>query len=557
MSTHRDELAQIELEVRGMTCDSCALHVEKALQGIDGVQDVEVPGWQSARATVRVASAVDAQALTAAVRDAGYTATVKTRRTGGGPASSNGRDSDYDLLVIGAGSGGFAAAIKGAELGARVGLINDGALGGTCVNVGCVPSKALIRAAEAWHKAGHHPFAGVETQAVALDWDAVRRQKDELVGQLRQEKYADVLAAYPEITFIPGRAQFQEDGSVLVNDQVLRARKVVITTGAHPRMLPIPGADEAGVLTSTSLMDLPELPESLIVLGGRAVALELGQTMARLGVQVVIVQRSSRLVPEHEPEIGRALKGYLEQEGIGVVTGVQVERIEREGNGRMVSTRVQGRPQVYRAEQVLMALGRQPNTAGMGLEQVGVELDKGGAIIVDAGMRSSHPDIYASGDVTTNPQFVYVAAKGGAVAAENALNGTGEVLDLFAMPEVVFTDPQVAMVGLTEAQAKAKGFDVITSELPLKYVPRALAARDTRGLIKLVADGASRRLLGAHILAAEGGEVVQAATLAVKFRLTLDHLTDTLFPYLTQVEGLKLAAQTFEKDVAKLSCCAA
>jgi mercuric reductase len=556
MSTHQDELTQIELDVRGMTCDSCALHVEQALQGIDGVQDVEVPGWQSAQATVRVASAVDAQALTAAVRDAGYTATVKTRKTGGGPASSNGRDSDYDLLVIGAGSGGFAAAIKGTELGARVGLINDGALGGTCVNVGCVPSKALIRAAEAWHKAGHHPFAGVETQALALDWDAVRRQKDALVGQLRQEKYANVLAAYPEITFIPGRAQFQEDGSVVVNDKVLRARKVVITTGAQPRMLPIPGADEAGVLTSTSLMDLPELPESLIVLGGRAVALELGQTMARFGVQVVILQRSSSLVPEHEPQIGRALKGYLEEDGIGVVTGVQVERIEREGNGRMVSTRVQGRPQVYRAEQVLMALGRQPNTAGMGLEQVGVELDKNGAIIVDAGMRTSHPDIYASGDVTTNPQFVYVAAKGGAVAAENALNGTGEVLDLFAMPEVIFTDPQVATVGLTEAEAKAKGFEVITSELPLKYVPRALAARDTRGLIKLVADGASRRLLGAHILAAEGGEVVQAATLAVKFRLTLDHLTGTLFPYLTQVEGLKLAAQTFEKDVAKLSCCA-
>jgi len=304
-------------------------------------------------------------------------------------------------------------------------------------------------------------------------------------------------------------------------------------------------------------MDLPELPRSLIVLGGRAVALELGQTMARFGVQVTVLQRSSRLIPDHEPEIARALKGYLEKEGIGVVAGVQVERIEREGNQRVVHACVQGRPMAYRAGQVLMALGRQPNTAGMDLEAVGVELDQNGAIIVDGQMRTSNPDIYASGDCTINPEFVYVAAAGGAIAVENALTGAGRVLDLSAMPAVIFTDPQVATVGLTEAQAREASYDVETSMLLLSYVPRALAARDTRGLIKLVADGATGRLLGAHILAAEAGEVVQSAVLAVKFGLTLDDLTGTLFPYLTQVEGLKLAAQAFSKDMAKLSCCAA
>ena len=395
------------------------------------------------------------------------------------------------------------------------------------------------------------------TQQVALDWDAVRGQKDELVTGLRQEKYADVLAAYPEITFIPGRARFQADGSVLVGERVIRARKYIITTGARPRMLPIPGVEESGVLNSTTLMDLPELPRSLIVLGGRAVALELGQTMARLGVQVTILQRSSRIIPEHEPELGRALKGYLEEEGMGVVTGVQVERIERQGDQRVVHVRVQGRPQAYRAEQVFMALGRQPNPANMGLEEVGVELDESSAIVVDGQMRTSNPDIYASGDCTINPDFVYVAAAGGAIAAENALTGAGRALDLSAMPAIIFTDPQVATVGLTEAQAREAGYDVQTSILPLSYVPRALAARDTRGLIKLVADGATGRLLGAHILAAEGAEVVQSAVLAIKFGLTLDDLTGTLFPYLAQVEGLKLAAQTFSKDVTKLSCCAA
>ncbi|MBI3958594.1 MAG: mercury(II) reductase [Chloroflexi bacterium] len=551
-------LEELELNVRGMTCKSCALHVTKALEGVAGIKEVVVPGWQSSQARVIVEEGVSVEAISAAVRDAGYSATVKSRKPVDRPTANNGGGdaSEYDLLVIGAGSGGFAAAIRGVELGGRVALVNDGTLGGTCVNVGCVPSKALIRSAEAWHRAGQHTFAGVTTRQEALDWDAMRSQKDSLVADLRQKKYADVLAAYPDITFIPGRARFQADGSVVVGDKVIHAHKYVITTGAQPRMMPIPGAVEAGVLTSTSLMDLPELPRTLIVLGGRAVALELGQTMARLGVQVVILQRSTRLIPEHTAEISRALREYLEEEGIGVVTGVQVERIERDGDERVVSVRVQGRPHVYRAEQVLMALGRQPNTSGMGLDVLGVELDHNGAIVVDGQMRTSHPDVYASGDCTTNPDFVYVAAAGGAIAAENALSGTGRMLDLSAMPAVIFTDPQVATVGLTEEQAKAQGYDVKATVVSMQYVPRALAARDTRGLIKLVADADSNRLLGAHILAPEAGEMVQTAVLAIRFGITLQDLRETLFPYLTNVEGLKLAALSFEKDVAMLSCCA-
>jgi mercuric reductase len=553
-----ESLEELELDVRGMTCASCAHHVTEALQGVKGIVEIEVPGWQSSRARVVAAKDVSAEAISAAVSEAGYAATVKSRRPVDTPTTSNGQSeaNDYDLLVIGAGSGGFAAAIRGVELGYRVALVNDGTLGGTCVNVGCVPSKALIRAAEAWHRAGQQTFAGVITRQESLDWDAVRNQKDSLVAELRQSKYADVLSAYPDITFIPGRARFQADGSVLVGDKLIRARKYIVTTGARPRILPIPGAEDAGVLTSTTLMELPHLPKSLIVLGGRAVALELGQTMARFGVQVVVLQRSNRLIPEHEAEISRALREALEAEGMGVVTGVQVERIEREGDERIVHVRVQGRPHTYRAEQVLMALGRQPNTAHMGLEDVGVELDESGAIIVNGQMRTSHPDIYASGDCTTNPDFVYVAAAGGGIAAENALTGAGRVLDLSAMPAVIFTDPAVATAGLTEAQAKEQGYDVQTSILPMSYVPRALAARDTRGLVKLVIDANTDRLLGVHILAPEAGEMIQTAVMALRFGATAQDLRDTLFPYLTNVEGLKLAALGLEKDLAMLSCCA-
>jgi len=463
---------------------------------------------------------------------------------------------DFDLIVIGAGSGGFAAAITASDLGKRVAMINAGTIGGTCVNVGCIPSKTLIRTAGAWHTTGHHPFKGVNTQQISLDWPTIRAQKDDLVASMRQNKYVDVLAAYPDVILIEGCASFQNNGSVQVDEQTYHASRYIIATGAQPRMLPIPGLEEAEPLNSTTLMDLEQLPKSLIILGGRAIALELGQTMARLGVEVLILQRSPRLVPEHEPEIGRAIKENFEREGIGVITGAQIERLSRNGENRVVHVRVMGKVREFRADQILLALGRQPNSQGLGLEQVGIKFDENGAIVVNEFQQTTNPFIYAIGDVTTNPEFVYVAAASGRVAAQNAFAGTQTPLDLSAMPAVIFTDPQIATVGLTEAEARTVGYEVQVSKVDLEHVARALAARDTRGFIKLVADAKSGQLLGAHVLAAEGGEVIQTATLAVKFGLSIDNLTDTLIPYLTQVEGLKLAAQAFTKDVTKLSCCA-
>jgi mercuric reductase len=548
----------IELRVGGMTCASCAQHVAHALEAVPGVERATVPGWQSAHATVLADENVTPNALVAAVQTAGYTATVQTQRTVNvqDAARQTAAGHDFDLLVIGGGAGGFAAAITASELGKRVGLVNVGTLGGTCVNVGCVPSKTLIRTAEAWHTAGHHAFRGVHTTSVRLDWPTIRAEKDSLVASLRQRKYVDVLAAYPDIVLIEGRAVFQPDGSVQAGERRYRASRYVIATGAQPRMLPIPGLSEAEPLNSTTLMGLDELPHSLIILGGRAIALEFGQMLAHLGVEVLIVQRSIRLIPDHEPEISRAVQDYLEQEGIGVLTGVQVERLSREGQTRVVHARLMGQQREFRADQVLMALGRHPNTHGLGLEHVGVTLDDNDAILVNEYQQTSNPVIYATGDVTANPEFVYVAAAGGALAARNAMTDAPQPLDLTTLPAVIFTDPQVATVGLTEAQARRSGYEVKASTLGLEHVPRAQAARDTRGLIKLVADMATGRLLGAHIVAADGGEVIQTATLAVKFGLALDDLTTTLFPYLTQVEGLKLAAQAFTRDVAKLSCCA-
>jgi len=461
---------------------------------------------------------------------------------------------DYDLAVIGAGSAGFSAAITAAEQGARVALIGHGTLGGTCVNVGCVPSKNLIRAAEAVHHARTASrFAGIQAKGRLADWRALVRQKDALVTSLRQKKYADLLPRYENIDYLEGRARLA-DGGVVVNGDFIKAAKLVIATGTRPALPAIPGIKDVPALTSTTAMELEFLPKSLLVIGGGYIGCEQAQMFARLGVEVTIACRS-RLLPSAEPEISEALTHYLIDEGIRIRAGLTYQSLARAGDGIAFTVLENEKEQTITAERLLVATGRTPNTDGLGLKEAGVTLNGDGTIRVDDHMQTSQPNIYAAGDVTGLNLFVYMAAYGAGIAAKNAL-GDAQLYNNHAMPWVVFTDPQVAGVGWTEAEARARGHETRISVLPLDQVPRALAARDTRGLIKLVADAPTNRLLGAHILAPEGADSIQTAALAIRHNLTIADLTDMIFPYLTTVEGLKLAALAFDKDVTKLSCCA-
>ncbi len=461
----------------------------------------------------------------------------------------------YDLAVVGAGSAGFSAAITAADEGAQVALIGHGTIGGTCVNIGCVPSKTLIRAAETLHQASAAGrFAGIRAKAQDDDWSATIRQKDELVAELRQSKYADLLPAYNNISYLEGPARLAE-GGVGVNGEFVKAERVIIATGARPAVPSIPGIEDVGYLTSTSALALEALPKSLLVIGGGYIGAELAQMFARLRVKVTIVYRS-KLLPAAEPEIAQALSGYFHDEGIELHCGVAYQSVKQTDIGVSLTVTKDGREELLAAERLLVATGRAPNIEGLGLKEAGVAQASNGSIRVDDRMRTTRSGVYAAGDVTGRDQFVYMAAYGAKLAAKNALNGNSLRYDNAAMPAVVFTDPQVASVGMTEAQARASGYDARVSVLPLSAVPRALAARDTRGLVKLVADGKTRKLLGAHILAPEGSDSIQTAALAIRHGLTFDDLAEAIFPYLTTVEGLKLAALAFDKDVAKLSCCA-
>lgn len=462
---------------------------------------------------------------------------------------------NYDLAVIGAGSAGFSAAITAADEGANVALIGYGLIGGTCVNVGCVPSKTMIRAAEALHGArAAERFIGIEGDARVTDWQQVVAAKDALVETLRQKKYIDLLPEYNGVAYREGAAQINA-GGVVVNGTDIRTDRIIITTGSSPSLPDIPGIAETPYLTSTTALELTELPRSLLVIGGGYIGCELAQMFARSGAAVTLITRS-RLLPEAEPEISDALTGYLEDEGIAVITGLSYHGIAKTGNGVALTIDRNGAVEEVEASQALLTTGRRPNTAGLGLEELGISVTPNGGIDVDDRMRTSKSGVYAAGDVTGRDQFVYMAAYGAKLAALNAMNGDSLVYDNTAMPWVVFTDPQVAGVGLSEAAAIEAGFETKTSIVPLDEVPRALAARDTRGLIKLVADKKTDRLLGAQIIAPEGADSIQTAVLAIKHGMTAKDLGETIFPYLTTVEGLKLAAQSFGKDIKKLSCCA-
>jgi mercuric reductase len=533
-------MAELALEIKGMTCDGCARHVEAALKQA-GATEASVD-WRRGRASVRGGD-VDRQALDEALAGTRYRVERALRPGGERPAADGRGAYDYDLIVIGSGGAAFAAAIRARDLGGRVLLVEQGTVGGTCVNVGCVPSKSLLADSERARLTG----APLLAEAVA--------RKVALVGQLRQEKYVGLLDAYG-IELREGRAELAGPHAVGLDGETLTAGAILVATGARPAVPPIPGLEETGYLTSTSALEVTDAPERLAVIGANAVGLELGQTFGNFGSRVTFLD-IARVAPFEEPEVSEAIRGVLEDHGHTVIEDARTERVRLEGGEKVLEGTHLGEPFELRVDEILVATSRVPNTEHLGLETVGVETDRRGAIVIDERQRTSVPSIWAAGDVTTQPQFVYVAAAGGAAAAENALGSGEERLDFRALPRIIFTAPTIASAGLTEAQAREAGFETDSRVLPLDAVPRALVNGDTRGLVKLVAEADGGRLLGASVVADGAGEVIQAAVLAIERGMTVRELASTWAPYLTMAEALKLAAQTFTRDVARLSCCAA
>ena len=457
-----------------------------------------------------------------------------------------------DLVVIGSGGAAMAAAIAARRAGKTVVLVEHATLGGTCVNVGCIPSKTLLAAAGARHSALGNPFPGAPTSSGGpVDLAALVAQKDELTSRLRQAKYADVAAAHG-FEVRPGHARFADPDTLLVNDQPLPSRAYLIATGSEPGDPQLPGLEQVDWLTSTTAMELAELPESLVIIGGGYVGMEQAQLFAHLGARVTLV---GRLAPAAEPELADTLRQVFADDAITVLEDRAVA-VEQTDSGRVVVVTAGGRrPSGVR---LLVATGRTPRTNGLGLDAAGVKTDEQGFVAVDAAQRSSNPRIFAAGDVSGAPQYVYVAAATGRVAALNATDTAGPrpaTVDYTGLPAVMFTRPQLASAGLSETQALAAGYRCDCRVLDLADVPRALANRDTRGVIKVVADAASGRMLGVHAAAEAAGEIMLAATYAITAGMTVDDVADTWAPYLTMAEGLRIAAGQFRNQMPT-SCCA-
>ena len=542
----------LSFRVSGMTCDHCARTVEKSLSTVDGVAACQV-SYPQGRGEATLSAPVPWETLRDAVRSRGYDLLPDTGSGSGSPPSPE----PLRVVIIGAGSGAFAAAIRASELGATVTLVERGTIGGTCVNVGCVPSKILVRQAQEAHQAAHPSFVGLTPASLSPSASLLARQRKLRVDELRKAKYSDILAELPGVAYLPGEARLLGAKEVEVRGPLgdttrLLADRILIATGSRPQVPPVPGLSETPFWTSTEALFSESIPPRLVILGGGFVAAEIGQSFQRLGAQVTVIMRGGHLLSRTDPDLGRDLQGFLAKEGIRFLTGAFPEEV-RFSDGLF---RVTMKGEVLEAEHLLVATGRIANTESLDLQRVGIETDSSGSVVVNERLETTLPGVYATGDCTTLPKFVYVAAAAGTRAATNMAGNGPVTLDLSVLPEVIFTDPQVATVGLTEAQAQAAGLSVETRTLPLDQVPRALANFETRGWIRMVAEAGSGRLLGVQILSPEAGEMIQTAALAISSGRTVDDIGGMLFPYLTMVEGLKLCAQSFRKEIGMLSCCA-
>lgn len=462
----------------------------------------------------------------------------------------------FDLIVIGGGAAGFAAATKADELKIKTAIINTGLpMGGTCVNVGCVPTKHLLAIGKEIYSSQQPKFSSVSQSESSFNFKKAVFDKDKLLKALRQKNYQDVLNSFKYVTWIEGKGMFESEHTVRVGDKIIEADKILIAAGCSTRVPNIKGLNEAGYLTNKEALSLTKLPSSLIILGGGPIGLEFAQIFSRLGSEVTLIEYSERILSMQEPEISELLKEYIEKEEIKIITSAKATKITKTKGQKEVTIEINGKIKIISASDILVATGVTGNIKGIGLEEIGIETEKDCHIRVNEFLQTNIPHIYAAGDCVCHMCLETVAAKEGKIAVENAFKEAKNKIDFSAVPYAVFTDPGVASVGLTEAQYMEKYHTCNCRTVYMDKVPKALAVNDSRGLIKIVTHHQTNKIMGVHILSPVGSEMIHAAVLAIKFGLTVDDIIDTVFVFPTFSEGIKIASQAFRRDISTMSCC--
>lgn len=471
----------------------------------------------------------------------------------------------FDLVILGSGSTAFAAALRAQEFGKTAVMIEERTTGGTCVNRGCLPSKNLIEAAKIIHDARHPRYPGLSPAELGLDFGKLIEQKDDVIHGYRKKKYESLTGG--QFTIEMGHAEFVDDRTVQVDGKRLTGDKILVATGARPVIPEIDGLREVPYLTSDLLtnneaMELRELPRSVIILGGGYIALELGQMLHRFGAEVTILERSAQLLSQgYELEVGEAIGEVFEKEGIKVITSAIPRTVRQDRNLTVVTIQVGDEPRQVRAEKLLVAAGRRPNSDRIAIEKAGVELDNKGQVRVNEYLRTNVPNIFAGGDVigrrVGSQMATPVGGQDGGIAVYNAFaDDEPRCVNHRVIPRTIFTNPQVATVGLTEQEAVDAGHRCWCNVVPMSLVPRAGAIRDTAGMIKMVADRDTGEVLGVSMVGNSAGEVIHEAAMGLRFHAKISDFIDLLHVYPTMAEALKIVAISHYKDPARLSCCA-
>ena len=452
----------------------------------------------------------------------------------------------YDLVVIGSGAAGATAASTAVHLGAsRVAMVEKGTLWGTCVNVGCIPSKFLLTIAD-YHFYKNHNHTGISINS-RFDLSKALAEKEALISRLVQKK-RDHLLTHLGVELIRGNAEFISDRELKIDDRIIAADRFIIATGSYPAIPPIKGITSVPYMTSREALSPQRVPQSLIIIGGRALGLEFAQLYTHLGTKVTLLQRSSRIIPDEEPEIAVLMRSYLSGEGIDILTGVDIRNAEKTDGNVTVTTVTDKEEQKISAEYLLLATGRLPDSGELHLERAGVHTGKNGAIIVDETLKTTAPHIWAAGDVTGEPMLETAARYGGGIAAANAFSTIARQFDPDELPRGIFTSPQVASIGFTEEQARRAGHPTICRCTLMNTISRTAMIGDTRGVIKIVADSNDERILGIHICSPLATEIIQQGCYAVKNRLNIQDLIETYYVFPALSEVLSVCARSFRRD---------
>ena len=465
---------------------------------------------------------------------------------------------EYDLIIIGGGAAAFAAANRTNQLKKRTLLINDKnilPLGGTCVNVGCVPSKIMLHQGAEYYYSARNRFRAISMHGEA-DFVEALNETREMVKGFQAKNYLNVIEKQKYVDFKEGRAAFKDSHTVTAGDEEYKGENILIATGASTFIPPAKGIEDIDYLTNRTIFNLDKKPESIIIFGGGPEAMEFSQIFHHFGIKVTVLQRSDRILTKFDEMVARELQRHLEDEGITIFTGTSVKEARKTSKGveLIVDIKGKGEKQIS-AESLLVAAGLKANTGGLDIDNSGVELDKKGFIKVNDHLQTSQAHIFAAGDVTGLMPLETVAAKQGNIAVLNMFENAGKTINYLEIPQAVFTSPEVATVGMTEEEYMEKYNVCLCRTISFEHVEKAAAIKDTRGLIRMVLDPKTMQVIGVHLVGPMAADIITTATYAIKNKMTIYDIRDTVHVFPTLSEVIKKVAQSFDRNLDDMACC--